>query len=191
MPSKAAATGRVTPKKQKKVTTATAWKSGKTYELEVPSGNVCLVKKPDGLKAFLASGTIPNSLMPLVQEALDNDAKDGQIDMKAILTDPEKINDLIAMVDSITVNVVVEPKVHPVPVRSDSGPIPLDERDEELLYVDEVDLEDKMFILNWAMGGVNDLAQFREATTTNVESLVGEQGLPDSTLIVSGADRSS
>lgn len=182
---------RVTPKKAKAATTtAKEWKSGKTTDLKLPSGNVCLVRKPDGMKAFMVNGKIPNSLMPLVSDALDSKS-DGELDMKAVMEDPQRMKDLMEMIDSITVSTVVEPAVLPVPNNVDEKtgaitPVPHDERDDEILYVDEIDTEDKLMIMGWALGGVKDLEQFRETTTDRVATLVDVQDLPESTLINSG-----
>lgn len=173
---------RVTPKGTKKVSTAKQWKSGGTTELEVPSGNVCLVRKPDGMKAFMVNGKIPNSLMPLVAAALDEkSSNDGELDMQAILADPEKMNDMMALIDSITVATVVEPVVHPVP----SGDVG---RNDDMLYVDEIDMEDKLMIMGFALGGVKDLETFRRSTTDHVASLADVSELSDSTLIIAGSD---
>jgi hypothetical protein len=181
--------GRTTPKKAKKVTTAQQWKKKQTFELEVPSGNVCLVRKPDGIKAFLGKGGMPNSLMPLVMGALD-EKSDGEINMQDIMKDPEKFQDLMEMVDRLTLETVVEPALAPVPMRTDGNggvePVPLAERDDSVLYVDEIDLEDKLVIMGWAMGGLKDLETFRKSTTEHVAALADGQDLPESPLIVSG-----
>lgn len=186
MPTKS---GRITPKKEKKqVSTAQQWKAGKTYELEVPSGNVCLVRKPDGLKAFMVDGRIPNSLMPLVEEALDTKTS-NELDMKAILNDPNKMADLMSMVDQIAINVVVEPKIHRVPMVTDPDPMtgattPREgPRDPDALYVDEVDMEDKLHVMGWAFAGVNDMGQFRQATAANVASLADGEGPTDNPIV--------
>lgn len=171
---------RVTPKSKSKVSTAKQWKSGKTTELKVPSGNVCLVRKPDGMQAFMVNGKIPNSLMPLVTNALD-EKSDGELDMQAILADPEKMTDMMALIDSITVATVVEPRVSLTPVEGT-------DRDDDKLYVDEIDMEDKLMIMGFALGGVKDLEQFRKSTTDHVAIVADVAKLPDSPLIDVGSE---
>jgi hypothetical protein len=51
------------------------------------------------------------------------------------------------------------------------------DRDPELLYVDEVDEDDKNFIMSWAFGGTSDLEKFREAKDKLVERLSAGKAL--------------
>jgi hypothetical protein len=67
---------------------------------------------------------------------------------------------MFEMADAATVYCVVEPIILPVPVPDpDSGETP--ERDEDALYVDEIDVDDKLYIMSHALSGVRDLEQFR------------------------------
>src|SRR3954453_22167561 len=43
--------------------------------IELPSGFFVKVKNPGGLRAFMDSGSIPNSLMPIIQESLNRGKK--------------------------------------------------------------------------------------------------------------------
>lgn len=158
------------------VTDAKQWKKGKKeqeFELTVPSGNVCLVRRP-GPELFVEQGMIPNSLMALVMPMLDDAKAAGAkgdskpledkdlVDLqKQMMSDPAKLADMFTMIDSITVYCVLAPNVLPAP---DSG----EPRDDELLYVDEVDFEDKMFIFQFAVGGTANLAKFRDGTAALV-----------------------
>jgi hypothetical protein len=53
------------------------------------------------------------------------------------------------------------------------------ERDTELLYADEVDLQDRVFIMNFAVGGTRDLARFRREHRESVARISDEQDLAD------------
>lgn len=144
--------------------------------LLLPSGKTCLAR-PAGVEAFLSAGMIPNSLMKSVSSAL---AKPGQkpeeMDMAELMADmsddPKMLQDVFAMADNVTIHCVVEPTVHPAP---DSE----EDRQADLLYVDEVDLEDKLFILNFGMGGSRDLEAFRSATTGGVGPVPPSQDVRD------------
>jgi hypothetical protein len=59
---------------------------------------------------------------------------------------------------------VIEPTVNPLPENEA-------DRKQELLYVDEVDLDDKFYIMAFALGGTRDLEGFREATGSGVANL--------------------
>lgn len=176
-------------------TAAKDWKKGKSdknYELEVPSGNTCLVRRP-GPQALLQSGSIPNSLlgvvMPLLEEA-EKKGKQGDSSptpdaamadlQKAIIDDPEKLQDMFAMVDHVALQCVIAPHLTPASVRAEilaNEELTQEEKDaqlEELLFVDDVDFEDKMVIFNYAVGGTADLERFRAGTQALVAA--GQDG---------------
>lgn len=170
--------GRVTPKK---VTTAAEWAASsdaKGRPLEVPSGKVCLVRKPDGLKAFMDKGKIPNILLPILLEALDG-KKIDETDMKELFQDPDKIQEMMSLADVAVINCVMEPQVHAVPVDEETGEvIPPHKRDEDdKLYVDYIQDEDKWFIFRWVMAGQSDLESFREELASNVATLQSGEGM--------------
>jgi hypothetical protein len=180
------------------VTNAKNWKSKSKageYELELPSGNKCLVRaiKPE---AFLSAGLIPDPLTQMVMAAVN--AKKGlpPSKMKEIAQDPTKLASAVEMLDRILVYAVIEPSVEmpPVCVADRNGEpcgelytggegVHIDrkkdgyhkfkepERDEELLYADVVDLEDKQFIFQWCVGGTGDVESFREELKKSVGSV--------------------
>lgn len=159
------------------VTSASQWKSKSAQggELKVPSGNVCLVRKPDGMRVFMSKGMIPNSLMPIVQNAIAEGTKGNSkpVDpaklMEEVLSDPQKLADMIGLIDAVVVDTVLEPKVAAVPEN-------YDDRDDDVLYVDDIDMDDKMFIFQFAVGGTRDLESFRreQESTMAVVSDGGE-----------------
>lgn len=141
--------------------------------MELPSGAVVKVRNPGGLKAFLGNGSIPNSLMPIVQKAVNNGKQVSAEEMGIInedgSIDPAVLKDMLAMIDNVTIQSVVEPKVHPAPADED-------ERDDDLLYVDEFPDEDKQFLFQWVSGGTRDLEQFRREYSTAVDSVATVTG---------------
>lgn len=160
-------------------TSASEWKKKAAgHELEVPSGNVALVKRV-GLQAFVKQGVIPNSLMPMINKAI----KTGEFDVKEELgeVDAEKINDILRLYDVVVVECVVQPRVLPAPVFTAETAesedyigevIPFSMReDTDDLYVDEVDFNDKVFIFQWVVGGTSDVEAFRAEQATTLESL--------------------
>jgi len=107
---------------RKQVTDVSSWKAkSKARELELPSGNVCLVRVM-GAQAFLSAGNIPNALMPIVQQALEQAQKgrapsdtDVEQVMANLAEDPEKLMQVFDMADAIVIKTVIEPPVAPVP----------------------------------------------------------------------------
>ena len=115
---------------------------------------------------MVAAGMVPNSLMTIVQsavgehkklEAEDLVTKDGGLDNQMVL-------DMVEFTDQLTMRCLAEPKAHPVPENED-------DRDDDLLYVDEIDEEDKMFIFQWATGGTTDVERFRQEYSTKLDAL--------------------
>lgn len=175
---------RVTPKgggDRKQVTSAVSWKNSSTLELKVPSGKVAKVRNP-GMKAFVTAGLIPNSLMPIVTEALERGAPPSPSALKKAAADNSKfIPEILEATDAVTIHCVIEPQVHKVPIWTiaevEKGLCTSEQvgqeapqlKDDELLYVDEVDFEDKMFIFQWACGGTRDVERFRKQYSAGVE----------------------
>jgi hypothetical protein len=185
-------------------TSAKDWKKKEEgHELEVPSGNTCLVRRP-GPQAFLSGGSIPNSLlahiMPLLEDAQEKGAQGDKAPIpeaafadlqKQIMDDPAKLQDMFMMVDNIAVQCVIEPVLSPVPLWTvedqAAGRCTLEavgreaqsKKDAELLYVDQVDFEDKVFIFAFAVGGTADLERFRTGTEALVAAGQDGSAVPD------------
>jgi len=165
------------------------WKKPLT-DLELPSGELCQVKRP-GVQGLIKAGVLHSmdTLTSIVQgETIPKAQGKSPVDVKAIINDPERFSKMMEVVDKIVIHVVVEPKVvsNLVPVLDEKDQPVLDndneptfreleddERDENLIYVDYIDQMDKMYIMNFAVGGSADLAQFRQET----EAFMG--GIPD------------
>jgi len=145
----------------------------KGHPLEVRSGNVALVRRP-GIQVFIKSGMVPNSLMPIIQKALAAGEKAKDLDFSEIAEDAKKLEDVLDLVDKVTCYCVIEPKVLPVPEN-------VEDRDEEALYVDEVNFDDKVFIYQYAVGGTADLESFRAEQARLMGSVPDGEDLVDST----------
>jgi hypothetical protein len=167
--------------KSKQVTSPSAWRKAAALSpapLELPSGNVCLCRVP-GPAAFLTQGLVPNTLLPIVKTAIDRAEKGRSTELTTddlasdLLDDPEKLRQVFEMADAVTIYCVIEPKVLPIP------PDDL-ERDPEMLYVDEIDLDDKMYIMSVAMGGAKDLESFRDKPIADVGDLRSGKGVASS-----------
>lgn len=189
-------TGRVTPRKTvAPVTSAADWKRsssiGDPIPLTVPSGKTCLIKRPLGLHVFLKRGMIPNSLLEVVQTAMAGKKSEVSDLTEKVIGNTDQINDMFGLVDDVTIEMVVEPLISPIPVVTEENSayfgvlaglivgeeIPPHLRDDDdTLYVDYVEDQDKFFIFNYAVGGTNDVETFRERQAENVAALasVGE-----------------
>jgi hypothetical protein len=139
--------------------------------LPLPSGLVARVRRVE-LQSYVLRGDIPNPLMATVSEALE---KGQQIDMSEVLDggdgqiDLEKLREMYDIVDGLMTEMFVEPKLYFVP--EDEA-----DRDDDLLYTDELEEDDKMFLFQWAMGGTEDLATFRDEAEQSLVALGAIQG---------------
>lgn len=168
-------------------TSAKAWKgkkSKKPYELALPSGNVCLVRAV-GMESFLKGGLIPNSLLSLVQGALDKAKAGNELTkadedafMETLMGDQQKIDDMFRLIDEVTLATVVEPEVHRVPTKTVDGKEVRDPdaMDDDLLYVEDVDTDDKMHIFNVVVGGTDDYESFRDEAAERLAAVGDGQG---------------
>jgi hypothetical protein len=169
------------------ITSAAEWGRGardarvKGRPLTVPSGKTCLVKMLNSMQEFIARGDVPNALLPLMQEAATGKVKDEKQVTDLVLSNPEKLRDMFDMIDMVVCECVIEPPVAPVP-QDDEGSVvsPHLRPDDDTLYVDYIDLEDKMFIFNYALSGASDLEQFREKSDPSVVPLHSVEGVEQS-----------
>lgn len=148
----------------KKASSVSDFKKKNQDPVELPSGHY-IVLKNTSMAGFLQGGNIPNGLMKIVQTAIAQQKGEGgpsvDEEVAGLMSDPEKLTEVFETVDAFVCAVAVEPRVHPKPEDED-------DRDDELLYVDELELEDKMFIFSRAMGSTEKLEQFREESAKPV-----------------------
>lgn len=175
-----------------------SWKSNLT-DLELPSGELCQVRRP-GIQGLIKAGVLHSmdALTAIVEtETIPKAAGKPPVNVKAIVEDADKFNDMMVMVDKIVCHVVTQPKVLPIviPVLNEDGSIQKnpdtgeavteelavdDERREPgAIYVDYIDSVDKMYIMNFAVGGSRDLQQFRAATASLVGGASAGEVAPD------------
>lgn len=129
-----------------------AWKKNRQgVLLKVPSGERCKARRI-GLDVFLRNGMVPNSLMPIIKEAMRS-GEAPKMNMEDF--DEEMLDSILSLVDSVCREAVIEPELH-LPPSS-----PADRRDD-IVYTDDVDMNDRMFIFNWVVGGSADLERFRK-----------------------------
>lgn len=165
-----------------------------TEDVRLPSGNVARVRRA-GPEAFLTQGLMPDTITPIVEKAIRS--KKGlkptqQVDMAK---DPKQVGALLEMLDRTLVYAVVEPRVQMPPGCLVCGELDTlsvkahnDETDEHyhkfdpedrqpgILYADRVDLEDKMFVMNFVVGGTRDLERFRRELRAGMAGLSAGEG---------------
>lgn len=119
------------------ITHASEWKQGEVVQL--PSGKVARLKKPDVLSLITVDGKIPDALGPVLLGA----SKGQEITAEFTI---ESLSGLIPLLDKITKACFIEPRVVDNP-----GP------DE--LGTDDISTADKMWLFqSWAFGGAGQAA---------------------------------
>lgn len=186
---------------ESEVTSVTSWKKPVGEKLELPSGNVCLVKRP-GMEKLFAAGVLPDELTKIALANIDAAQAPGKpqdhlpkggvastLDpetMKKFMESEGALQDIFASFDRVAEMCIIEPpvKYHMRKKVDAAGQTVVDhrgrvqweeilehERNEGILYTDEVDAEDKSFIFNFVVGGTRDIEQFREETSDDVADL--------------------
>lgn len=70
--------------------------------------------------------------------------------------------DVLEMIDRVVVAYVIAPKVTPAPPEGTP-------RKPNVLYVDDVDLEDKGFVFSFVVGGTANIVKWREEVAPQTE----------------------
>jgi hypothetical protein len=167
-PQKSGKTGSRNP--ANRPTSVASWKkSSASPLLTLPSGNTMRVRKI-GLQALMKTGIMPNSLMTYAQNAVKKGKKEEvtETDMLEILQDDKQVREIAKFMDEVTIICAEEPQVHRLP---EEGV----EKEDDLLYVDEIEEEDKMFLFQVVTGGTTEVETFREEHASNVAAVRGRQ----------------
>ncbi len=165
--------------------------------IPLPSGNVARVRRV-GPEAFMEQGIIPDALTPMVDKAIQTKRGVKPKEVANLAKDPKKLGAMLEMMDRTVCAAVVEPKVSMPPVcvqchepnttsveehadedHEDYHDFTPEERKDGVLYVDRVDLEDKVFIMNFAMGSSADLQRFRAEHGAAMASVAAQQESSD------------
>ncbi len=170
--------------------------------IELPSGLIIRWRNPGGLRAFMAGGKIPNMLMPIVDKALKggkgvDEAQEREL-MEELTKNPEMLQQMMELYDTIAIKCFVEPKLYQVPDDEmlekwnklhpdEEYDSPEDLRYDDRLYVDEIPDEDKAYLFQCLSGGVKDLATFRAEQQIDVARLATVSGVAGITVGDDGA----
>lgn len=168
-------------------------------DLTLPSGATCQARRP-GVQGLISAGVLDgfDQLTALVQtEHIDRQeaAKssrpkasdkvteaDATQAALALIADKEKLHAGILLIDKLVVYVVTQPALWIDYQMKDESDADFAKRQSEALANDsfavrEVDLDDKMFLINWAVGGSAELASFRKGTKKIVDNVAAEQAV--------------
>lgn len=162
----------------------TAWGGGTgqlaPIDLECPSGQLALVRRP-GVEGLMKAGVLSNidSLTSLVQSKHVEGAKPGVkpeiAQAAALMEDEEAMASILHTVDRVLCYCVLKPEIQ-------MSPSDVTRRKDGVVYADMVEIVDKMFIFNYAVGGSKELEPFRrglQELVGGLEAQSGVQGSPE------------
>lgn len=148
--------------------------SNQFHDLEVPSGQLCLVRRP-GVAALMRMGLLNDldSITSFVSRDIIAKAEGKRVisteDAVEMLKDPAKFERILYVVDRIVVECVVKPEVKMAPNDATN-------RKDGVVYTDMIELSDKMFIFQYVLGGTESVAQFREEAGAALGGVSAESG---------------
>jgi hypothetical protein len=175
-----------------------------TVDEETGEHHKILVKRPDPM-LMVEAGILDDfdSLTALVGlkineiEGKPSSVQSDAESLKAFAQNKQAILDGMKLMDKMVCAIVGRPAVRrPVVYDEKSGQPKLTERGEEIplgdseaeraneftegggVYTDEIPDENKMFILNYAVGGTRDIEQFREGVQSTMAVMADEPELP-------------
>lgn len=147
-----------------------------------PSGERVLARRL-GTEDLISAGLLAerDTMIAMVQDK--HLAKGGAKAEAVIASDPEMIGKMVMIMDRSLPHILVRPAValHFVDVKDDAGRkttrrLTEAERDPSLVYTDQIDLADKSFLTQWAMGRVAD--QFRRQPADSLAGLADGPRVP-------------
>lgn len=174
----------------------TLGKASDLHDLTLPSGATCQARRP-GVQGLIAAGLLDNfdELTALVQTehigpnslkgiaAASKVTPDDVAHVAKILNeDKGKIHTAFLLVDRLAAYVVTEPKVWVDYQFKDEAEEKFAERakkakEDGAIPVRAIDLDDKMFLLQWAVGGTSDLNAFREGSKALMANVDASQAV--------------
>lgn len=149
-------------------------------ELTLPSGQTCLARKM-GVEGVIETGLLAQ--VDVLTATVDqysrkvkggNGVPDGQAIDNSLLKDPKAMSAIIGLVDRLLPHIVVSPpvKLHFLETKVGSTvvtrKIAPEHREDGVVYSDQIELDDKMELFNWAMGGLEKFTSFRRKADGDV-----------------------
>lgn len=170
--------------------------------IDMPSGQVCKIRRI-GMEGVLASGVMGDvdSLGAFVGErhlsGAGHKGKGGAqgVNVMSLMRDPEALKKIVFLVDRVCPLVITEPTVMShfefVGNTMETRMIPADKRNPEVVYTDQIGLEDKMFIFAYTMGASRDLERFRRESEEAVGTASDSDDVQDASQQSSGSGSGS
>jgi hypothetical protein len=156
--------------------------TGSEHELTTPTGQTCRARKMS-IESMIAAGLLAeaDAITAAVSKHMTKvkagrkktgptppKSQEPEIDVPSLMRDPKAVSDLVKMLDTIMPHILVSPVVrlhytsHTVGKTTVTKMIPVGDRKPGVIYTDQIGLEDKMWLFDWAAGGLGSMLAFRE-----------------------------
>lgn len=147
------------------VTSANQWGRAVTEgkAIPFPSGNVARVRRYN-IMYLSKIGKIPNKLQAIVQGFISDPAG---ADLSKVAGDKDGIASMMELLDITCEMCFIEPKVKKLKKGETLA--------EDEISVEDVDLNDKLYLFDWAQGEVDDVEAFREKQERTTRALLGRE----------------
>lgn len=157
---------------------ATTWSTSPYDDVTMPSGQLAQVRKP-GIQRLIGDGLLDSAdtLSALVdQKHIKRVKGKPEVDGASLIKDPKNMLAVLDLVDKIVEHMIVQPTVkRPVMIDSvdetKNRPLLDNEREEDVVYTDAIDMGDRMFIFQYALGGSSDVERFRSGLNEAMGSM--------------------
>lgn len=166
------------------------------HDVTLPSGQTCQARRP-GVQGMIEAGLLDSfdELTAIVQSehiapktpqgmAAADKVTPGQVKSASdiLMQDPTKLAAAFHLIDRMIAGVVVTPAVWVDYQMKDEPDKEWTKRQEKALEdeavpVRQIDLDDKMFLVEWAVGGSPDITSFREGREKLMVDLASSQAI--------------
>lgn len=142
---------------------ANIWGS-KEFDFTTPSGQLCRMKRVSEIE-LLQSGILDKvSRLPGLAQSLVDKSEgkppEPELDMAELADNVDKLQDLLDVINKVCLSVVVRPKLAAPPMPDpETGEVKA--RMEGVIYVDDVEMGDRVAIMERAMRGLRSMDSFR------------------------------
>lgn len=150
----------------REVTPLEDWKSPRKsgFLIELPSGNVCRIRRTFHLLELIKSGSLPNPLRSVVEDSMDK----GQYALNLAAMDTEARIQALDLLDHEVVAAMIEPRVLIPPEGVDPEVF---QAPPGAISIMDLTVDDRTFIVTVAHGGTTDVTKFRAEQESVVESV--------------------
>lgn len=165
--------------------------SASEHELTTPSGQTCRARKMT-IESMIETGLLADadSITAVVSKHVrkvkggNGKADHNRVDEQSMLRDAAAVKSIITLTDKVLPHIVVSPRVvlhykeTTVGKTTVTKALTTEEREEiqaaapGTVFTDQIDLEDKMFLFDWAAGGLQAMTNFRGGSTPDVGGVV-------------------